>query len=90
MTKEVLVSIRGIHTVDGESDNVEVITAGSYYFKNNKHYIVYDELVEGFDRAVKNTIRTALHHVHRIPYNPDRTESGGRDEVRSGPLPYGF
>ena len=32
MTKEVLVSIRGIHTVDGESDNVEVITAGSYYF----------------------------------------------------------
>lgn len=63
MTKEVLVSIRGIHTVDGESDNVEVITAGSYYFKNNKHYIVYDELVEGFDRAVKNTIRIGRNTV---------------------------
>ena len=72
MTKEVLVSIRGIHTVDGESDNVEVITAGSYYFKNNKHYIVYDELVEGFDRAVKNTIRIGRTTVDVMKSGPAR------------------
>ena len=36
MTKDVLVSVRGIHTAeaDGENGNVEVITAGTYYYKN--------------------------------------------------------
>ena len=35
MTKDVLVSVRGIHTAeaDGENGNVEVITAGTYYYK---------------------------------------------------------
>lgn len=57
MTKDVLVSIRGIHMAGGESDNVEVIIAGSYYLKNNKHYIVYDEPVEGSEQSIRNTIR---------------------------------
>ena len=43
MTKDVLVSVRGAHIADGETNNLEVITAGSYYFKNGKHYIIYDE-----------------------------------------------
>ena len=38
MTKDVLVSVRGAHIADGETNNLEVITAGSYYFKNGKHY----------------------------------------------------
>ena len=59
MTKDVLVSVRGIHTAeaDGENGNVEVITAGTYYYKNNKHYVIYDELVEGYDKAIRSTIR---------------------------------
>ena len=40
MTKDVLVSVRGAHIADGETNNLEVITAGSYYFKNGKHYIM--------------------------------------------------
>ena len=36
MTKDVLVSVRGAHIADGETNNLEVITAGSYYFKNGK------------------------------------------------------
>ena len=43
MTKDVLVSVRGAHIADGETNNLEVIMAGSYYFKNGKHYIIYDE-----------------------------------------------
>lgn len=34
MTKEVLVSISGAHSIDGDAGDVEVITAGSYYYKN--------------------------------------------------------
>ena len=41
MTKDVLVSISGAHMVDGDSDDVSVITAGSYFCKNGKHYGAY-------------------------------------------------
>lgn len=73
MTKDVLVSIRGLHTADGEQDSVEVITAGSYYFKNNKHYIVYEEAVEGSSRTVRNTIRIGEQSVDVIKNGPLRS-----------------
>ena len=49
MTKDVLVSISGAHMVDGDSDDVSVITAGSYFCKNGKHYVIYDELIDGVE-----------------------------------------
>lgn len=59
MTKDVLVSIRGLQVArqEGESEPVEVITAGDYYKKNNKHYVIYDEVMEGFDGTTKNIIK---------------------------------
>ena len=53
MTKEVLLTISGLHydTFPGEeyneSEPIEVITPATYYLKNGKHYVVYDEMVEG-------------------------------------------
>ena len=59
MTKDILVSIRGLQISSGQEENepVEVITAGDYYKKNNKHYVIYDELVEGFEGVTKNVIK---------------------------------
>lgn len=58
MTKEVLVSISGLQFVEGmENDPVEVITSGNYYRKNGKHYIIYDEVMEGEDATTKNIIK---------------------------------
>ena len=57
MTKEVLVTVSGLQSMGGESDQIQVITAGNYYRKNGKHYIVYDEMIEGYDSPVKNTIK---------------------------------
>lgn len=57
MTKDVLVSISGAHMVDGDSDDVSVITAGSYFCKNGKHYVIYDELIDGVEGAIRNTIK---------------------------------
>ena len=34
-----------------------MITAGSYYYKNGKHYIIYEEVVEGMPGSIKNKIR---------------------------------
>lgn len=44
---------------DGErqNDTVEVTAPADYFFKNGKHYIVYDEVTEGFTGHTKNQIR---------------------------------
>lgn len=58
MTKDVLVKISGLQFA-GEEDNdsIEVITAGTYYKKNNKHYVLYDEVMEGSTEITKNVIK---------------------------------
>ncbi len=58
MTKDVLITICGLQFMDEEgSEPVEVITAGEYYYRNGKHYILYDEVMEGFDGITKNRIK---------------------------------
>ncbi len=60
MTKDVLVTISGLQIAkkgEEETEPVEVIMAGDYYKKNDKHYVLYDEVVEGFDGVTKNIIK---------------------------------
>lgn len=58
MTKEVLVSISGLQMApDQQGDTVEVIAPGEYYFRNNKHFIVYDEVSEEQNEITKNIIK---------------------------------
>lgn len=57
MTKDVLIRVHGIQFADGSQDNIEMITTGSYYKKNGKHYIIYEEVLEGHEGIVKNVIR---------------------------------
>jgi len=57
MTKDVLITISGMQMADGENSDIEMITTGDYYQKNGKHYVLYDEVLEGFDGIVKNTIK---------------------------------
>ena len=68
MTKDVLIKISGLQ-VDSEDEGcdnepVEIITAASYYEKDGKHYIFYEEMEEGTECITKN----------RITLNPDRIE----------------
>ena len=63
MTKDVIVTISGLHYDDNlmesaeESEAIEVITPATYYFKNGKHYVLYDEVVEGIPGTIKNRIK---------------------------------
>ena len=57
MTKDVLITIRGVHTLDHEDNDVEMIVSGDYYQKNGKHYILYEEILEGAEERVKNVIK---------------------------------
>ena len=57
MTKDVLITIRGVHTLDHGDNDVEMIVRGDYYQKNGKHYILYEEILEGAEERVKNVIK---------------------------------
>ena len=57
MTRKVLIKISGLQITDGEDDNVEVITSGDYFLKNGRHYIIYDEVMEGFEGNVRNMLK---------------------------------
>ena len=58
MTNEVLVSISGLQMApDEQTDSVEVIAPGEYYYRNNKHFVIYDEVAEGESEATNNIFK---------------------------------
>ena len=64
MTKEVMISIRGIQFENGQDgEKIESIQMGEYYNKNNTHYILFDEIIEGME-AVKSMIKFKKGEMH--------------------------
>ncbi|MDE7339508.1 MAG: DUF1934 domain-containing protein [Lachnospiraceae bacterium] len=63
MTKDVLISLRGLQFDQSDSDveKIETIMPGSYYEKNGSHYVLYDEIMEGFSEPVRNRIKFGEH-----------------------------
>lgn len=58
MTNEVLLTIAGLQLMDGEEETpVELVTGGNYYYRNGKHYILYDEVMEGCSDHIQNIIK---------------------------------
>lgn len=46
MTKNVVISVMGLQYEVDDSDAVELISHGEYYFRNGRHFIIYDEITE--------------------------------------------
>ena len=58
MKKDVLISIQSTQQVDGDRDEMELTTFGSYYEKNGKYYIVYQESeATGFESDTTTTVK---------------------------------
>lgn len=58
MTKDVILNITGMQFTETSNDEpIELVTRGNYYKKNNKHYVIYDEMIEGVSGVTKNTIK---------------------------------
>lgn len=65
MTKDVMISIRGIQFDNGQDgEKIESIQLGEYYNKNNTHYIMFDEIIEGMDEPVKSMIKFKKGEMH--------------------------
>ena len=53
MTKDVVVSLKGLQLApDQQSDAVEVIAPGEYYIRNNKHYVIWCFLFGGQSQVI--------------------------------------
>ena len=57
MTKDVMVTITGLHTMDEDDDAIEVVHIGEHYERNGAHYILFEERMEGMSAPVKNRIK---------------------------------
>ena len=65
MTKEVMVSVRGLQFEQGyDGENIEMIQFGEYYKKNDTHYVIYDEVTEGSKETTKNIIKFKEHEMN--------------------------
>lgn len=56
MTKDVLVKISGMQFDVGD-EAIEFVTRGSYYLKNGKHYVLYEEQPESNGPVTKNMVK---------------------------------
>ncbi len=65
MTKEVLLSLRGLQfdAVSMDGDKIETILPAEYYKRNDSHYVIYDEAVEGFGEGTKNILKFKNHSL---------------------------
>ncbi len=51
-----MIKINGSQIVDGEKDNIELLTTGDFYQKDGNYYISYDEPEENGMEQTKTTI----------------------------------
>ena len=63
MTKEVLISIAGLQFDLEDNESLEVITPGEYYYRGDKHYILYEEVLEEEHQITKNTIKISENQI---------------------------
>lgn len=57
MDNNVIVKISGLQIVEETGDNVEILAVGKHYIKNNKHYLIYEEIEDDNGTVTKNTIK---------------------------------
>ncbi len=56
MTKDVLIKISGVQ-LDVQEESIELIVPGSYYMKNDKHYVLFEEQPEDNGQVTKNIVK---------------------------------
>ncbi len=93
MTKDVLISVTGTQFSNANTDEaVEVITNGTYFKKNNKHYVMYDELIDGMNIITKNTLKfndTEFNLIRNGAVNTNMLFEENKRNITSYNTPFG-
>jgi len=93
MTKDVMISIRGLQFMeDHEEDDIETVQQGEYFFRNGSHFLLFDEYMEGFREPVKNVLRFKegeLTLTRRGLLHAQMIFSAGKKNLSSYQTPFG-
>lgn len=96
MTKDVLVKIQGLHfeedVSDEELEQVETICPGEYYYRNQGHYVLFQEMVEGFAEPIKTMIKLRnkeLTLTRKGPVNVQMAFTEGKKTMTDYMTPFG-
>lgn len=94
MTKDVLISLCTVQSNPGETqeDRTQTLISGNYYEKNDRHYILYDEEMEGFSKAVKTKVKfneNMLEIIRNGPIGVRMLFEENKKNVTSYNTPYG-
>lgn len=93
MTKDVILKVQGLHAAEGDPDDIiEVISPGEYYFRNGKHYFLYDEVMEGGAGVTKNIIKVQKDYMEltkKGAVNVHMVFERGRQNITYYYTPYG-
>lgn len=57
MAKDVLISVKGTQLMGEENDTIEIITSGTWYEKNGKQYLIYEEAIGDTEELTHNTVK---------------------------------
>ena len=90
MNKEVIVTISGLHSTDGE--NLVTRVCGEYFRRNDIHYCVYQEQDEDSGRTTKCTIKIKGRSMEMLRQGQLRTHmvfEEGRKHITDYQTPYG-
>lgn len=93
MTDKVILSIKGIQHEFGEDGTTEMITTGNYYFRNGKHYILYDEAIPETGEQMSNTLKIAPNRIDLIKHGRFGTHmvfEANKKNMALYPTPYGM
>lgn len=92
MTKDVLISVTGTQFSNTPEEPVELVTSGSYFKKNNKHYVIYDELIEDMGITTKNTLKfddSAFNLIRNGAVNTNMLFEENKRNITSYNTPFG-
>ncbi|MEE1243246.1 DUF1934 domain-containing protein [Frisingicoccus sp.] len=92
MTDEVILSIKGVQHEFGEDSATEMITTGHYYFRNGKHYILYEEAIPESGEQMSNTLKITPERIDLIKHGSHGTHmvfEANMKNMSLYPTPYG-
>ncbi|MDE6749072.1 MAG: DUF1934 domain-containing protein [Lachnospiraceae bacterium] len=94
MTKDVTVYLHSRQHGQGISDTEEIVTtvSGMYYEKNGRHFLIYDEMMEGLEKPVKNKVKFGGHFMELTksgPVNVRMVFEEDKKNLTNYVIPYG-
>lgn len=94
MTKDVLIYLHSVQSGQNGAvtEEIETAAAGTYYEKKDRHFLIYDEEMEGFEKPVKNKIKFEGHFLEIIksgPLNVRMVFEENKKNLTSYNTPYG-